>query len=107
MILVSGFNVYPNEREDVVMQHSGVQEVVAVGVPSGSSGETMKLFVVKNEASLIAETLITFCRRQLTDYKVLKQVEFRSELPKSNVGRFYGENCVAKRAVKWTIRAEL
>ena len=87
MILVSGFNVYPNEIEDVVMQHSGVLEVAAVGVPAGSSGETVKIFVVKKESSLTEEELITFCRRQLTGYKVPKLVEFRDELPKSNVGK--------------------
>ncbi|ALB70357.1 long-chain-fatty-acid--CoA ligase FadD [Cronobacter muytjensii] len=87
MILVSGFNVYPNEIEDVVMQHSGVQEVAAVGIPSEPSGELVKIFVVKKEASLTEEALITFCRRHLTGYKVPKQVEFRTELPKSNVGK--------------------
>ncbi len=87
MILVSGFNVYPNEIEDVVMQHSGVQEVAAVGVPSGSSGEAVKIFVVKKEPTLTEEMLIAFCRRQLTGYKVPKLVEFRDELPKSNVGK--------------------
>ena len=87
MILVSGFNVYPNEIEDVVMQHSGVLEVAAVGVPSGSSGEAVKIFVVKKDPSLTEEALITFCRRQMTGYKVPKLVEFRDELPKSNVGK--------------------
>ncbi len=87
MILVSGFNVYPNEIEDVVMQHSGVLEVAAIGVPSGSSGEAVKIFVVKKDAALTEEALITFCRRHLTGYKVPKLVEFRDELPKSNVGK--------------------
>ena len=87
MILVSGFNVYPNEIEDVVMQHTGVLEVAAVGVPSGNSGEAVKIFVVKKDESLTEEALITFCRRQLTGYKVPKLVEFRQELPKSNVGK--------------------
>ncbi|HBW42737.1 MAG TPA: long-chain-fatty-acid--CoA ligase FadD [Leclercia adecarboxylata] len=87
MILVSGFNVYPNEIEDVVMQHNGVLEVAAVGVPAGSSGETVKIFVVKKDPDLSEEALITFCRRQLTGYKVPKLVEFRDELPKSNVGK--------------------
>lgn len=87
MILVSGFNVYPNEIEDVVMQHSGVLEVAAVGVPGGAAGETVKVFVVKKEASLTEEALVTFCRRHLTGYKVPKLVEFRDELPKSNVGK--------------------
>ena len=87
MILVSGFNVYPNEIEDVVMEHPGVLEVAAVGVPSENSGETVKIFVVKKDASLTEEALVTFCRRQLTGYKVPKLVEFREELPKSNVGK--------------------
>ncbi len=89
------------------MQHSGV-EVAAVGVPSGSSGEAVKIFVVKKNASL-TEELITFCRRQLTGYKVPKLVEFRDELPKSNVGkeRYYDENYVTKPVPKWTIRPEL
>lgn len=87
MILVSGFNVYPNEIEDVVMQHPGVQEVAAIGVPSGASGESVKLFVVKKDANLTQDALIAFCRRQLTGYKVPKAVEFRAELPKSNVGK--------------------
>ncbi|WBM72375.1 long-chain-fatty-acid--CoA ligase FadD [Buttiauxella sp. WJP83] len=87
MILVSGFNVYPNEIEDVVMQHSGVLEVAAVGVPSGASGEAVKIFVVKKDPSLTEEALVVFCRRHLTGYKVPKLVEFREELPKSNVGK--------------------
>lgn len=87
MILVSGFNVYPNEIEDVVMEHPGVLEVAAVGVPGGAGGETVKIFVVKKDTSLSEESLITFCRRHLTGYKVPKLVEFRDELPKSNVGK--------------------
>ncbi|WP_202300617.1 long-chain-fatty-acid--CoA ligase FadD [Dryocola clanedunensis] len=87
MILVSGFNVYPNEIEDVVMEHPGVLEVAAVGVPGGAGGETVKIFVVKKDPSLSEEALTTFCRRHLTAYKVPKLVEFRDELPKSNVGK--------------------
>lgn len=87
MILVSGFNVYPNEIEDVVMQHEGVLEVAAVGVPAGVSGEQVKIFVVKKDPALTEEALIAFCRRQLTGYKVPKLIEFRTELPKSNVGK--------------------
>nr|WP_147402993.1 long-chain-fatty-acid--CoA ligase FadD [Enterobacter sp. R1(2018)] len=87
MILVSGFNVYPNEIEDVVMQHPGVLEVAAVGVPGGASGETVKIFVVKKDPSLSEASLVTFCRRHLTGYKVPKLIEFREELPKSNVGK--------------------
>ncbi|EEQ15060.1 Long-chain-fatty-acid--CoA ligase [Yersinia frederiksenii ATCC 33641] len=87
MILVSGFNVYPNEIEDVVALHAKVLESAAVGVPNEVSGETVKLFVVKKDASLTPEELLTHCRRYLTGYKVPKIVEFRDELPKSNVGK--------------------
>jgi len=87
MILVSGFNVYPNEIEDVVMQHDGVLEVAAVGVPAGATGEAVKIFVVKKSPDLNEQELILFCRRHLTAYKVPKLIEFRTELPKSNVGK--------------------
>ncbi|WP_145556885.1 long-chain-fatty-acid--CoA ligase FadD [Yersinia canariae] len=87
MILVSGFNVYPNEIEEVVALHAKVLESAAVGVPNEVSGETVKLFVVKKDASLTQEELLTHCRRYLTGYKVPKIVEFRDELPKSNVGK--------------------
>lgn len=87
MILVSGFNVYPNEIEDVVCQHPKVLECAAIGVPSEASGETVKICVVKKDASLTKEELLTHCRRHLTGYKVPKIVEFRDELPKSNVGK--------------------
>lgn len=87
MILVSGFNVYPNEIEDVVTQHAKVLEVAAIGVPSEASGEAVKICVVKKDASLTKEELLTHCRRYLTGYKVPKIVEFRDDLPKSNVGK--------------------
>ncbi|GLS04276.1 long-chain-fatty-acid--CoA ligase [Chitiniphilus shinanonensis] len=87
MVLVSGFNVYPNEVEDVVAAHPGVLEVACVGVSDDKTGEALKLFVVKKDAALTAEQLIAYCRENLTNYKVPKQVEFRSELPKSNVGK--------------------
>jgi len=87
MILVSGFNVYPNEIEEVVMQHEGVLEVAAVGVPAGVTGEAVKIFVVKKSPELTEQELIVFCRRNLTAYKVPKLIEFRTELPKSNVGK--------------------
>ena len=87
MILVSGFNVYPNEIEDVVSQHPKVLECAAIGVPSEVSGETVKICVVKKDVSLTKEELLTHCRRHLTGYKVPKIVEFRDELPKSNVGK--------------------
>lgn len=87
MILVSGFNVYPNEVEDVVVQHPKVLEVAAIGVPNEKSGEEVKIFVVKKDESLTAEELLKFCRESLTSYKMPRSVEFRTELPKSNVGK--------------------
>ncbi|WP_430389740.1 long-chain-fatty-acid--CoA ligase [Dyella sp. 20L07] len=87
MILVSGFNVYPNEVEDVVMQHPGVAEVAAVGVPDEHSGEVVKLFVVRKDPNLTAEDLKKFCHDNLTGYKRPKIIEFRDSLPKSNVGK--------------------
>ncbi|PMS30494.1 long-chain acyl-CoA synthetase [Trinickia symbiotica] len=87
MILVSGFNVYPNEVEDVVAKHPGVFEVAAVGVPDVHSGEAVKLFVVKKDPALTEADVLAFCKEQLTGYKRPKFVEFRSELPKTNVGK--------------------
>lgn len=87
MILVSGFNVYPNEIEDVVALHSKVLEVAAIGQPHDTSGEIVKLYVVKSDDSLTKEELIAHCREHLTGYKIPKVVEFREELPKSNVGK--------------------
>ena len=87
MILVSGFNVYPNEIEDVVMLNYKVAEVVAIGMPHEVSGETIKIFVVKKDDSLTRDELRQHCRQYLTGYKVPKDIEFRDELPKSNVGK--------------------
>lgn len=87
LILISGFNVYPNEIEDVVAMNDKVLEVAAVGVPDENSGEAVKIYVVKRDMSLTREELITYCRSQLTGYKVPKWVEFRDELPKSTVGK--------------------
>ncbi len=87
MILVSGFNVYPNEVEDVVAAMPGVLEVAAVGVPDERSGEAVKLFVVRKDPSLTAEDIKAYCRQSLTGYKQPRQIEFRKELPKSNVGK--------------------
>lgn len=87
MILVSGFNVYPNEIEDVIMMHSKVLEVAAVGVKDERSGEVPKVFVVKRDESLTAEEIIAHCRENLTGYKIPKFVEFRKDLPKTNVGK--------------------
>ncbi|CAM2066398.1 Long-chain-fatty-acid--CoA ligase [Sulfidibacter corallicola] len=87
MILVSGFNVYPNEVEDVVASHDGVLEVAAVGVPDPKSTEAVKLFVVKKDPDLTKEALIEYCKENLTGYKRPKHIEFRDELPKTNVGK--------------------
>jgi long-chain acyl-CoA synthetase len=87
MVLVSGFNVYPNEIENVVFTHPDVVECAVVGVPDPKTGEAVKLFVVSNNPDLTGEELREFCRNELTAYKVPKFVEFRAELPKSNVGK--------------------
>jgi long-chain acyl-CoA synthetase len=87
MILVSGFNVFPNEVEDVVAMHPKVLEVAAVGMPDEKSGEAVKVFVVAKDPLLTAEELIAHCRENLTGYKIPKLVEFRTELPKTNVGK--------------------
>jgi len=87
MILVSGFNVYPNEVEDVVAKLPGVFEVAAVGVPDQHSGEAVKLFIVKKDQALTDADIFAFCKEQLTGYKRPKIIEFRTELPKSNVGK--------------------
>lgn len=87
MILVSGFNVYPNELEEVVAMHPGVLEVAAIGVPDEHSGEVPKLFIVKKDPALTAEAITAFCRENLTGYKRPKYIEFRTELPKTPVGK--------------------
>lgn len=87
MVLVSGFNVYPNEVEAVVAAHPGVLECAVVGVPDAATGEAVKLFVVRRDPSLTAEQLMAYCQEQLTGYKRPKLIEFRSELPKTNVGK--------------------
>ncbi len=87
MILVSGFNVYPNEVEDVIAMMPGVLEVAAIGVPDDKSGEAVKVFIVKKDPALTADQVKAFCHDNLTGYKRPKSVEFRNELPKSNVGK--------------------
>ena len=87
MILVSGFNVYPNELEGVIAAHPGVLECACIGVPDKNSGEAVKLFVVRKDPNLTVEQLIEYCKEQLTAYKKPKYIEFRSELPKTNVGK--------------------
>lgn len=87
MILVSGFNVYPNEIEDLVMENPKVLECAAIGIPDEKSGEVVKIFVVKKDKSLSEKELLEHCRQGLTGYKMPKAVEFRTELPKTNVGK--------------------
>ena len=87
LIVVSGFNVYPNEIEEVVSHNDKVMEVACIGVPNEKTGEALKVFVVKKDPSLTKEELIEFCRTELTAYKVPKDIEFRDELPKPNVGK--------------------
>ena len=87
MILVSGFNVYPNEIEGVVALHPGVLECACVGVPDANSGEAVKLFVVRRDPNLTAEQLMAYCKEQFTGYKKPKYIEFRNDLPKTNVGK--------------------
>jgi len=87
MIIVSGFNVYPNEVEGVVAAHPGVLEVACIGVPDKSSGEAVKLFIVRKDPNLTAEQVLDFCKHELTAYKKPKYIEFRDELPKTNVGK--------------------
>ena len=87
MILVSGFNVYPNEIEEVIASHPGVLECAVIGVEDSRSGEAVKAFVVKKDPNVTAEDIIKYCGTQLTNYKVPKQIEFRTDLPKTNVGK--------------------
>jgi long-chain acyl-CoA synthetase len=87
MILVSGFNVYPNEIEDVLAAHPGVLESACVGVPDSNSGEAVKVYVVRKDSALTSSQLMDYCREQLTGYKRPKYIEFRNELPKTNVGK--------------------
>jgi len=87
MILVSGFNVYPNELEGVIAAHPGVLECAVVGVPDEHSGEAVKVFVVRKDPALTVDTLMDYCKTQFTGYKKPKYIEFRDELPKTNVGK--------------------
>jgi long-chain acyl-CoA synthetase len=87
MIIVSGFNVYPNEVESVITMHPGVAECAVIGIPDERSGEAVKVFVVRRDAALAEDELMDWCREQLTGYKRPKHIEFRTELPKSNVGK--------------------
>jgi long-chain acyl-CoA synthetase len=98
MILVSGFNVYPNEIEGVIAMHPGVLECAAIGVPDEHSGEAVKLFVVKKDPALTERDLMDFCKEQLTGYKKPKYIEFRTDLPKTNVGKILRRELRDKKA---------
>ena len=87
MILVSGFNVYPNEIEDVIALHPKVLEVAAIGIPDDKSGEAVKVCIVKSDPSLTREELKEYCHEQFTGYKRPRIIEFFDDLPKSNVGK--------------------
>jgi long-chain acyl-CoA synthetase len=87
MILVSGFNVYPNEIEGVLAMHPGVLESACVGVPDEHSGEAVKLYVVRKDPTLTVEQLMEYCKENFTAYKKPKYIEFRTDLPKTNVGK--------------------
>lgn len=87
MIIVSGFNVYPNEIEDVLASHPGIKEIAVIGIPSNVSGETVKAFIVPKDPSLTKADIMSYCREHLTGYKIPRQIEFRDDLPKTNVGK--------------------
>jgi long-chain acyl-CoA synthetase len=87
MILVSGFNVYPNEVENVVVEIDGILEAAAIGMPDEYSGEVVKLYVVRKNASVTEQDVFDYCKKNLTNYKRPKSIEFRDELPKTNVGK--------------------
>lgn len=100
MILVSGFNVYPNEVEDVAVTHPGVLEAAAVAQPDEKSGEVVALFVVRKDPGLTAEQLLEYCRQQLTGYKLPKHIYFKTDLPKTNVGK------ILRRALRDELTSE-
>jgi long-chain acyl-CoA synthetase len=94
MVLVSGFNVYPNEVEDVIVKHPGVLEAAVIGLPDDHSGEMVVAYVVRKDQALTIDELRQFCRENMTGYKVPRRIEFRDTLPKTNVGK------VLRRALK-------
>ena len=102
MVLVSGFNVYPNEVEAVLASHPGVQTVAVIGVPSEQTGEALKAFIIKRDPALTTEELIAFCRKSLTGYKIPKMIEFRDELPLSPVGKVLRRELREQEKVKST-----
>lgn len=99
MILVSGFNVFPNELEQVISLCPGVVECAAIGVPDEKQGEAIKVFIIKNDPALTEDEVANYCHQNLTGYKRPKYIEFRDELPKSNVARFCAGSCARLDAV--------
>jgi acyl-CoA synthetase (AMP-forming)/AMP-acid ligase II len=97
MILVSGFNVFPNELENVISLCPGVVECAVIGIPDAKQGEAIKVFVVKNQPTLSEDDVAKFCRQNLTGYKVPKYIEFRDDLPKTNVGKILRRELRATR----------
>jgi long-chain acyl-CoA synthetase len=106
MVVVSGFNVYPNEVEDVLAAHPGVLEVAVIGVPDGATGEAVKAFIIKRDDSLAVEQIRSYAKEHMTAYKVPKLVEFRDDLPKSNVGKILRKDLRAEEMAKSQIAAE-
>ena len=107
MINVSGFNVYPNEIEDVAMGHPGVLEAGAVGVPDARTGEAVKLVVVRKDPALTEAALIAYCRQHLTGYKTPRQVEFRDALPKTNIGKILRRELRERSARQARVNADI
>ena len=97
MILVSGFNVYPNEVENVIVEMEGILEAAAIGIPDEHSGEVVKVFVVRTSDDVTEEKVLEYCRENLTGYKRPKTVEFRDELPKTNVGKIPAPRAPGRR----------
>jgi long-chain acyl-CoA synthetase len=100
MILVSGFNVYPNEIEEVVANHPAVENCAAIGVPDAKSGEAVKLFIISSDPNLTVEDIKAHCRENLTGYKQPKYIEFRTELPMTPVGKILRRELKDEEAAK-------
>lgn len=100
MVVVSGFNVYPNEVEDVLAAHPGILEAAVIGVPDGATGEAVKAFLVASDKGLTQDAIRTYCKEHLTSYKVPRIVEFRDELPKSNVGKILRKDLRAEELAR-------
>ena len=100
MVVVSGFNVYPNEVEDCLATHPGILEAAVIGVPDDATGEAVKAYIVKRDQALSDKDIRAFCKEHLTAYKVPKRVEFRDELPKSNVGKILRKDLRAEEMAR-------